>query len=357
MKNTLFFDEDFLPVLLKNEEADAQEMRNAIFLHFTTTAATNQKLQIVMRGAVYEVTLNSSTEYDYQLLGQFWATGNTTSIRITNDSFTSEYTFITFDEIISTDAALQEVEDEDRSYYLQGKEDKTIEFRSETASYRNGREYNITTLTRFVQFVFASKIAQATGLLTLTVTLNCSGITDEAIARFHIRVNLIMDEVFIPTQTVKNGSYIITICYPVDNVAQSDRNSIDVYLEMSEGNAQILQGAAVATLTGSGVVGSTKFTGLIECVDITNRFGVPDEYTVETAEENIDFVVQVPVGADIGDDVPEIIAIPQITYIDDLADVVRVIDYEGAAQRILEDAETVRATEDGDTRMTEDEVN
>ncbi len=205
-----------------------------------------------------------------------------------------------------------------------------------------------------MQFVFASKVAQATGLLTLTLTLNCSGITDEATARFHIRVNLIMDEVFIPTQTVKNGSYIITICYPVENIAQSDRNSIDVYLEMSEGVGQILQGGAVATLTGSGVLGSSKFTGLIECIDLTHAFTIPDTIEVEAPAETLNIASQQPVGATLSAAVP-LFNLPELQLIGNLVDAARVVNYEMAAQRLLEDGETNRVTEDGDARMTEEE--
>lgn len=354
MKNTLFFDADFVPELLENEEAATDELRNAIFLHFTTSDALNQKLQIVVRAALFEVDLEPETEYSYQLAGIYWATGGTTSLRLVNDDGASEYTYINFPEILTVDAALQEEDVDNRLYYLQGKEDKTIEFRSETASYTNGREYNITTLQRFVQFVFASKVAQATGLLTLTLTLNCSGITDEATARFHIRVNLIMDEVFIPTQTVKNGSYIITICYPVENIAQSDRNSIDVYLEMSEGVGQILQGGAVATLTGSGVVGSTKFKGLIECYDISTGFGIPEQENTDEIEESIQIGSSVPVGGSFSETVPAL-AIQSPPLVDSLVDSARVVNYAPAAARLLEDEIDNRVTEDGDTRMTEEE--
>ena len=163
-----------------------------------------------------------------------------------------------------------------------------------------------------------------------------------------------MDEVFIPTQTVKNGSYIITICYPVDNIAQSDRNSIDVYLEMSEGVGQILQGGAVATLTGSGVLGSNKFTGLIECYDISEPLSIPDEIEVVAPAEALSIASQQPVGATLSAAVP-LSMLPELPLIGNLVDAARVVNYELAAQRLLEDGETNRITEDGDTRMTEEE--
>lgn len=354
MKNTLFFDADFIPELLENEEADTDAMRNAVFLHFTTGPATNPALEITRAGAAVSVELTPETEYNYQLAGIYWATGGTTSLRLVDDNGASEYTYINFPEIITVDAALQEEDVENRVYYLQGKEEREVEFTSETASYRNGREYNITTLQRFVQFVFASRAPQATGLLTLTLTLNCSGIETEATARFHIRANLVMDEVFIPTQTVKNGSYIICITYPVENITQSDRNSVDIYLEMSDGVAQILQGGAVATLTGTGVIGSSKFTGLIECYDITQAFTIPDTIEVEAPAETLSIASQQPVGATLSAAAPEM-TIPNITLVDVLTDGARVVNYELAAQRLLEDEETNRTTEDGDIRMTEEE--
>lgn len=343
-----------MPVLLKNEEADAQEMRNAIFLHFTTTSATNPALQITTNGGLYEIDLQPNTEYNFQLAGVYWAAGGTTALQIVDDSGSSEKTYINFPEIITVDAALQEEDAENRVYYLQGKEEQEIEFKSETASYRNGREYNITTLQRFVQFVYASKAQQATGLLTLTVTLNCSGISTEATARFHIRVNLIMDEIFIPTQTVKNGSYIICICYPVEGIAQSDRNTIDIYLEMSDGNAQILQGAAVATLTGTGIVGSNKFTGLIEVQDITTLFEIPEPEDTEEVLEIVQALSGHPVGGTFSETVPKL-AIQSPPISDNLTDRARVVNYELAAARVLEGDTDSRVTQDGDTRMTEEE--
>ena len=355
MKNTLFFDDTFTPELLENEETVANETRNTIWLHFTTSDATNQKLQITVRSALYEIDLTAETEYNYQLIGQFWATGNVTSIRLVNDGFTSEYIYITFPEILSTDAALQEVDGGNREYQLLGKTSEALDLKADTAVYRNLREYNITTLTRIVQFVFACTQARTNALLTLTLTVTFTGITTETLVKFHLRTNLIMDEIFIPTQTVKNGSYIITICYPVENVSQSDRNQVDVYMEVGEGNAQILQENAIATLTGAGVQGSSKFTGLIECIDITNRFEIADGLTVIAPAESINISKQIPVGDDLTDTVTEL-SIAELPITDTMTDTVRIINYELDKQRVLEDGTTERVTEDAaDYRYTERE--
>lgn len=355
MKNTLFFDDTFTPELLENEETVANETRNTIWLHFTTSDATNQKLQITVRSALYEIDLTAETEYNYQLIGQFWATGNVTSIRLVNDGFTSEYIYITFPEILSTDAALQEVDGGNREYQLLGKTSEALDLKADTAVYRNLREYNITTLTRIVQFVFACTQARTNALLTLTLTVTFTGITTETLVKFHLRTNLIMDEIFIPTQTVKNGSYIITICYPVENVSQNDRNQVDVYMEIGEGNAQIMQENAIATLTGAGVQGSNKFTGLIECIDITRRFDVPEDVTVKTETESLSIETQIPVGDTFSETVPLLI-LPEIPVADVMNDAIRIINYELDMQRVLEDDETERITDGADDyRYTERE--
>ena len=254
MKNTLFFDDSFEPVLLKNEEADAVGMRNAIFLHFTTTASANQKLQITVRGQLNEIALSASHEYDFQLTGEYWASGSTTSLRIVNDDLVSEYTYINYPEIIQIDAALQEQDVENREYYLQGKEDQIDELKTTLLIYKNGGEYNITALAKIAEFYFLSKNDDAGALLTLTMTVICSGITTTDELEVHFRVNNTFDDVFVPTETVENNKYIITITYPVEGISSNLNNHVEIYMKLGEGNGQILQGGAIATLTASGIV-------------------------------------------------------------------------------------------------------
>ena len=123
---------------------------------------------------------------------------------------------------------------------------------------------------------------------------------------------------------------------------------------MSEGVGQILQGGAVATLTGSGVIGSSKFTGLIECYDFSELLSIPDEIEVVEPDEVIQITPQVPVGANLSATV-QVFTLPNVQLIGTIADAARVVNYELAAQRLLEDGETNRVTEDGDVRMTEEE--
>ena len=354
MKNTLFFGDDFAPVLLKNEEADNDLMRNAIFLNFRTSAATNQKLQITVRTIAYFIDLTPDTAYDYQLAGLYWATGGTTSLRIVNDDGASEYTYITFPELISTDAALQEVEGGENEYYLQGKENPELELISQTIKYTNGRDYYITQMQRIVEFVFGSKNANATALLTCTICLTASGIDTEADVTVRIRVNRTFDDVFVPVQMIKNGKHVITICYAVSGIAQNNRNQVDIYIETSDGELEILQGKVLATLTASGVASSSEFTGLIEVLEYAEEIPAETLITVETAVEELEVLLAGPADATIEDTV-QTLQIVELLLTDAFTDAVRLVNYEDEAVRVLEDDDTTRETEDGDVRTTERE--
>lgn len=283
MKNTLFFNDSFAPILLENEETDTDELRNAIFLRFRTTAATNQKLYITVRNAEYEEDLEPSTDYDFRLEGLYWAAGGVTKLQLKNDQLISVFTQITFPEIISTDAALLEDAEHVNAYYLQGKEDKDEELRQQVITYANGTEYNITpesVLPKIIEIKFASVLTNTQALFNATINLAASQIEDAGDITFRIRVNRVFDETFIPIQTVRNGRYIVTISYPIRNVSQNDRNQIDVYMTTSAGNIQIEQGQIRASVTASGLSSSEAFTGDIEWLEILGTITVPQAYAV-----------------------------------------------------------------------------
>lgn len=283
MKNTLFFDASFSPILLENEETDTDELRNAIFLRFRTSSALNQKLYITVRNAEYEEDLDPDTDYDYRLEGTYWAAGGVTKLQLKNDQLISVFTQITFPEIISTDAALLEDSAHVNAYYLQGKEDKDEELRQQVITYANGTEYNITpesVLPKIIEIKFASVLANTQALFNATINLAASQIEEAGDITFRIRVNRLFDETFIPIQTVRNGRYIVTISYPIRNVSQSDRNQIDVYMTTSAGNIQIEQGQIRASVTASGLSSSEAFTGDIEWLELLGTVTVPQAYAV-----------------------------------------------------------------------------
>lgn len=283
MKNTIFFDDSFTPVLLENEESDAGELMNAIFLRFRTTDATNQKLYITVRNAEFEEELEPATDYDFRLAGAYWAAGGVTKLQLKNDELVSVFTQITFPEIISTDAALLEDSAHVNAFYLQGKENKDEELRQQVITYANGTEYNITpesVLPKIIEIKFASVLANTQALFNATINLAASQIEEAGDITFRIRVNRLFDETFIPIQTVRNGRYIVTISYPIRNVSQNDRNQIDIYMTTSAGNIQIEQGQIRASVTASGLSSSEAFTGDIEWLELLGPVTVPQAYAV-----------------------------------------------------------------------------
>ena len=355
MKNSIYFDETFAPVLLVNEESDPNAARNSVWLIFRTSTGANPYLEINVRGTQYTEELDPETSYKYQLAGLYWGAGGATSIRLVAGGVASDYIYITFPEIINTDAALQEVENTDRRYYLQGKTDETTELRSETIKYENGRDYTIgNQMQRIIEFIFASNHAGATALLTATILITARNITTTANVTVTIRVNRVFDEVFVPVQTVQNGKHIITICYPVSNIGQNNRNQVDIYLEIDDGEIEILQKNALATLTASGLAASGGFTGDIEVLDFAQVVTIADAFAVSAVSENVSVIASAPTGVTISESVGSLLvqAIPISNVISDVA---RVINYEGAKPLMTENLVDYMTTEDGDNLYTEQE--
>lgn len=272
MKNTLFFDDSFTPILLENEESDAGEQQNTIFLKFRTSDSANQRLHITVRYAEYDEQLEPETDYNFQLAGEYWASGAATLIQLRNDDFLSQNTQITFQDVISTDAALSEDGEFVNAYYMQGKEEKDEELRKQVIVYTNGREYNIQPsaqdMQRIAQLVFSAALRGTNALLVITVILTASEIEETADLAMHFRVNRVFDEIYIPEQTVRDGKYVITVNYPILDIAQGDRNQVDIYLTTTAGNIQIEQGKCKATITASSITTSDAFTGEIEILEL-----------------------------------------------------------------------------------------
>ena len=275
MKNTIFFDDSFNPVLLENEETDTDEVRNSIYLRFRTSAAANQRLHITVLYAEYDEQLDPNTDYDFLLEGEYWASGGVTTIQLRNDEFLSQNTQITFPDVISTDAALLENGEFVNAYYMQGKEEKDEELRQQVIVYTNGREYNIQPsaqdMQRIAQLVFSAALRGTNALLVITVILTASEIEDTADLAMHFRVNRVFDAVYIPEQTVRDGKYIITVNYPILDIAQGDRNQVDIYMTTTAGNIQIEQGKCKATITASSITTSDAFTGELEVLELLEQ--------------------------------------------------------------------------------------
>lgn len=272
MKNTIFFNDTFTPILLENEETDSGELQNEIYLRFRTSSSQNQRLHITVRYAEYDEQLEPSTDYNFMLAGEYWAAGGVTLIQLLNDDFLSQNTQITFPDIISTDAALLEDSEFVNAYYMQGKEEKDEELRQQVIVYTNGREYNIqpsgSDMQKIAELVFSAALRGTNALLVITVIFTASDIEDTGDVEMHFRVNRVFDEMYIPIQTVRNGKYVITVNYPIMNIAQGDRNQVDVFLMTSAGNIRIEQGRCKATITASSISVSEAFTGDLEVLEL-----------------------------------------------------------------------------------------
>lgn len=356
MKNTLYFSKDLVPVLLENEENEL----NTIYLQINTSSATGQKCQINAKGITTTINLSSSATVNFELDGEKWAVGGDTAIRFMNDGATGEWYYITFPAIISTDAALQESEEE-RHYLMQGQDDEEAqEFASKLVVFKNKRDYYISTMQKIVELKYASSIENTQALFNLTINLTASGISDEADVILRIRVNRAFDDFFIPRQTLKNKKYIITVTYPVTTIALSDKNQLDVYMQMTDGTAYIPQGQLIGTMIGNGLIDSGAFTGEIEALDIVADFTV-NEVSFEDAADSITISRNIPTGGSFTDMVSDL-TVPEGSFGGNVNDGIRIIWHSTAAERISEEDGYIRALEDSeatgdpDIRYTEEEV-
>lgn len=264
MKNIISFSEEFIPILLINEEATEAPL-NTIYLEFQTGPADNPRLEIYVGPTRYVETLEKNTEYEWLLPGNYWANGAATNIRLIDDDGQSIQTTITFPALLSTDAAL--LQEDETHFYLQGQKLVETELKTQVVVYTNTREYDITSndiLTRIIQIVFSSSLRNAQAIFNATINIIVSDVTDSAVVSLRISANRVMNEVFIPAQTVTNGRYILTISYPVVEIAQNDQNQIDIYLETTDGTITIEQGQILASVTASGISKGEGFNGQLE---------------------------------------------------------------------------------------------
>lgn len=102
MKNILYFNNTMECVLLVNEAEEG----NTIWLEIETDASTNPTLEILIDETTTTVDLEASTNNEYQLTTEYWNYGGTTSFRLVNDDYTSDYIVLNFPEVINTDSSL-----------------------------------------------------------------------------------------------------------------------------------------------------------------------------------------------------------------------------------------------------------
>ena len=355
MKNTLFFDSNLQPVLLENEENEL----NTIWLQITTSSASGQRLQIKYRGYTHTESIASGQTVTTELEGQYWVPGAETEIRYLNDQTTGDWYKILFPDFLSADAALQEVEDNDHAYQMTGEKDEVTEITTKTIVYKSAMDYAVRNLTQIVKMVYSSAINGINALFNMTINCIVSGVASEAEILIKIRVNREFDMVFNPMQTVKNGKYIITISYPVEDIGTTNANELAVFMQISNGSALIPQGNVVAMLTAAGIADSNGFTGYIDVVEIAEEFTL-EEMTEIAGTDSVTVTTQIPIGPSISESASEF-NIDEMTDEESFTESIRFTELSIICDRVLEDEETERALEDesggGDpaTRTTEEE--
>ena len=285
MKNTLYFDADFNFLLLECEESD----NNTIYINFHTSAAANQALNIsVDGGAVQTESLTSDADINLQLAGTYWANDGDTEIYLTNDVITSDPVTITFPQSIDTSAALNV--DGDGAFLFKAQEQTGggSADKMGVVYFINGRPYTVgTSQTKLAQITFTVG-ETTTALVACTFLADISGVEDTAVLTVKLRINRSWDEFFEPKQTVANGKYIITFCFPLPDCAPVDANMIDIYAFISEGVAYIDQQQIKASITASSLKSSEEWNGEIEMDDTFEPFKISvslAEYTETVAAE------------------------------------------------------------------------
>lgn len=344
MKNTIFLTSAFVFELLEN----AEDNLNHIYLDFETSAALNQEIQIVYKSVTYRTQVASSSQVHFEVPSTLWALGGSTAVRLVNDQATSDYIYLTFPDVLQTDALLEQ---QDAShFFMNGQEDVEEKLKLQIITYQNGRAFNITTLQQVCHIGFAAVIQDTQALFNITINLDVAN-ANNCLLTARIRVNRDFDEVFIPKQTLQNGHHVLTISYPMTNVMQDSSNQIDLYLQASGGDVSIAQGAILASLIGTGVASSTGFTGEIEVIDVVTDIVLTEIEMEQITTDSVDFETQVPEGIARTDTVANFNYIP--LEVESVADSAVIVLARVEFARVLEDLETERITENGDYRYTE----
>ena len=344
MKNTIFLTSAFTFELLEN----AEDNLNYIILNFDTSAALNQEIQVVYKSVTYRTQVASSSHIEFEVPSTLWALGGSTAVRLVNDQVTSEYIYLTFPDVLQTDAFLEQ--QDANHFFMNGQEDIEEKLKMQIITYQNGRAYNITTLQQVCHIGFAAVIEGTQALFNVTINLDIAN-ANNCLVTARIRVNRDFDEVFIPKQSLQNGHHVLTISYPMINVDQGASNQIDLYLQASGGDVTIAQGAILASLIGTGVASSTGFTGLIEAIDTVTNLEVIEIEMEQTTTDSITLETQTPEGIARTDTVANFNYIP--LEVESVADSAVIVLARVELARVLEDLETERITENGDYRYTE----
>lgn len=294
MKNCLYFDCEYCTGLLCSEEDDS----NSISIVITPDSA-DQKLEVKagLKTTTFDLTVGEKN--CVPIPDELWNLGGETLFRFCRGTQQCEWYTITFPDDISTQVML--CEDGERRYKVCGPDsgEDMSQYEIAMITYRNMVAYTVENSDKKIATIgYTAKNQETAALFTVTITLTASGISETAELKFRLLINKQYDDFFIPTQTIRNGSNIVTISYPVQDIAAYSANKLYLYASVSEGSVHIEQQALRATLFAQGLMKNNEWDGMIEVEDsVPSLINLADaNVLVKAFSESHTFSDQRPIG-------------------------------------------------------------
>lgn len=283
MKNCLYFDCEYCTGLLCSEEDDS----NSISIVITPDSA-DQKLEVKAGSKTTTYDLTVGEKNCIPIPDELWNLGGETLFRFCKGSQSCEWYTITFPDDISTQVML--CEDGERRYKVCGPESDEDMSQYEIAiiTYRNMVAYTIEKNEKKIAVLgYTSKDKETAALFTVTIALTASGISETAQLKFKLLINKQYDDFFIPIQTIRNGPNIVTITYPVQDIAANSANKLYLYASVNEGSVYIEQQALRAMIFAQGLAKNNEWDGMIEVEEEIEPITVGTSIFLATMNENI----------------------------------------------------------------------
>lgn len=283
MKNCLYFDCEYCTGLLCSEEDDS----NSISIVITPDSA-DQKLEVKAGSKTTTYDLTVGEKNCIPIPDELWNLGGETLFRFCKGSQSYEWYTITFPDDISTQVML--CEDGERRYKVCGPESDEDMSQYEIAiiTYRNMVAYTIEKNEKKIAVLgYTSKDKETAALFTVTIALTASGISETAQLKFRLLINKQYDDFFIPIQTIRNGPNIVTITYPVQDIAANSANKLYLYASVNEGSVYIEQQALRATLFTQGLMKNNEWDGMIEIEEEFKPITIGDSISLRTMSDNV----------------------------------------------------------------------
>lgn len=283
MKNCLYFDCEYCTGLLCSEEDDTNSISVVI-----TPDSDNQKLEVKVNSKTTTFDLTAGEKNCIPIPDKLWNLGGETLFRFCKGSQSCDWYTITFPEDISTQVML--CEDGERRYKVCGPESDEDMSQYELAiiTYKNMVAYTIEKNDKKIATLgYTSKDKDTIAVFNVTIALTASDIPETAELKFRLLINKQYDDFFIPIQIIRNGPNIVTISYPVQDIAANSANKLYLYASVNTGSVRIEQQALRATIFAQGLAKNNEWDGMIEIEEEIEPITIGTSVSVATINENI----------------------------------------------------------------------